>query len=94
MLFSTSVTKGVRDEVLVTPDLEHLEWGDWRLSDESCSCGDDDDVGCSCMAFRFLSLESSILPRDASKSIGMKIDDIIVDELPSWFTDDIALLVC
>jgi hypothetical protein len=45
------------------------------------------------MAFRFLSLESSILPRDASKSIGVKIVEIIVDELPSWFTDDIALLV-
>ena len=91
--FSTSVTKGVRDDVLVTLVLEHLEWGDWRFSIDSCSCGDDDDVGCSCIAFRFLSLGTSILPRDASKSIGMKIDGTMADELPCWLVDCIVLIM-
>ena len=69
---STSDKNGVLDDVLVRP---FLDGGDSRVSIGLFSFDeDDDDDECSSMAFRFLSLESSILPRDASKSMGMNID--------------------
>jgi len=64
---------GVLEDVLVIPVLEHFEGFDSRVFVGLFSIGEDDDRFSS-MAFRFLSLVSSILPRDASRSIGMKMD--------------------
>lgn len=88
---AVSLGKGVLDEVLVIP------WGSircWCFSLDECEQewdNDGDDLAyCSAWHFRFRSLAvwSSILPRDASKSMWLSIDESVVIGVADLVVDD------
>jgi len=86
---AASLRKGVLDEVLVIP------WGSircWCSSlDEYEWDNDGEDLAyCSAWHFRFRSLavRSSILPRDASKSMWLSIDESVVIGVAGVVVDD------
>ena len=91
--FLTSFKKGVCAEVLVMLVLLH-EFSHCTQQGQDVCGSDDNDKSCSRIFF-FLSPKSSILPkvpRDASRSMAVKIAGVKSNWISCFFTDCIILL--